>query len=141
RIVRTALDEDLGPQHLDVTSVATVPEDQTDTGDLVAREPGVVAGLAVAAAVFEACSGRPVMVYRAKDGERVARGDVVATVAGPTRGSPTCRCRSRSRAWRRRSRRSRRARRSCCATTCHPPRCGRWWRRSVDARSWRPPAA
>src|SRR5206468_3034485 len=79
------LDEDLGPQRLDVTSVATIPEDQTDTGDLVARAPGVVAGLAVAAAVFEACSGRPVMVFRAKDGERVARGDVLATVAGPTR--------------------------------------------------------
>jgi nicotinate-nucleotide pyrophosphorylase (carboxylating) len=86
RIVRTALDEDLGPRRLDVTSVATVPADQTDTGDLVARAPGVVAGLAVAAAVFEACTGSPEMVARTDDGARVARGEILATVTGPTRG-------------------------------------------------------
>ena len=49
RIVTTALDEDLGgPDGVDVTSVATIPDDQTDVGDLVARADGVVAGLAVA---------------------------------------------------------------------------------------------
>src|SRR5262245_25912380 len=56
RIVRTALTEDLGPAGVDVTSVATIPADQTDTGDLVARADGVVAGLAVARAVFEQAS-------------------------------------------------------------------------------------
>ena len=86
RIVRWALDEDLGPQRLDVTSVATIPADQTDVGDLVARADGVLAGLAVARAVFEAASGRTVAFEaKARDGERVARGQVLATVAGPTR--------------------------------------------------------
>ena len=33
--------------------MATIPAEQTDTADLVARADGVVAGLAVAAAVFE----------------------------------------------------------------------------------------
>jgi nicotinate-nucleotide pyrophosphorylase (carboxylating) len=87
RIVRTALAEDLGGPHgADVTSVATIPADQSDTGDLVARADGVVAGLAVAQAVFDEASGGAV-AYETKvvDGDRVVRGDVLATVAGPTR--------------------------------------------------------
>ncbi|MBY8873180.1 carboxylating nicotinate-nucleotide diphosphorylase [Micromonospora sp. PLK6-60] len=91
RVIEGALIEDLGPDFLDVTSVATIPTGQADTADLVARADGVVAGLAVAAAVFElvgAVTGaeRTVEVsVVAHDGQRVARGDVLATVAGPTR--------------------------------------------------------
>jgi len=85
RVVRTALDEDLGPSRLDVTSLATIPEDQLDTADVVARADGVVAGLAVAAAVFEAVNARTKWESRTSDGERVARGAVLATVIGPTR--------------------------------------------------------
>ncbi|MFI7432723.1 carboxylating nicotinate-nucleotide diphosphorylase [Micromonospora haikouensis] len=107
RVLVTAFAEDLGPDFLDVTSVATIPATQTDTADLVARADGVVAGLAVAAAAFElaaevtgfpagpgagpaagakAGGGRTVEVsVVAHDGQRVARGDVLATVAGPTR--------------------------------------------------------
>ncbi|RKF25871.1 carboxylating nicotinate-nucleotide diphosphorylase [Micromonospora globbae] len=91
RVIVSALTEDLGPDFLDVTSVATIPEGQTDTGDLVARADGVVAGLPVAAAVFELVGevtgvGRTVEVSPvAHDGQRVARGDVLATVTGPTR--------------------------------------------------------
>ncbi|RIV31705.1 carboxylating nicotinate-nucleotide diphosphorylase [Micromonospora radicis] len=91
RIVQNALVEDLGPELLDVTSVATIPAEQTDTADVVARADGVVAGLAVAAAAFElagalTAGGRTVEVsVVARDGARVARGDVLATVTGPTR--------------------------------------------------------
>jgi nicotinate-nucleotide pyrophosphorylase (carboxylating) len=85
-IVRRTLAEDLGPDGLDVTSVATIPSDQHDTADLVAREDGVVAGLAVARAVFDATSGGTASWSQAvADGDRVSRGDVLATVAGPTR--------------------------------------------------------
>ncbi|MEH0969774.1 carboxylating nicotinate-nucleotide diphosphorylase [Micromonospora sp. CPCC 205546] len=91
RVIEGALAEDLGPDLLDVTSVATIPAEQTDTADLVARADGVVAGLAVAAAVFELVgeatgADRTVEVsVVAHDGARVARGDVLATVTGPTR--------------------------------------------------------
>jgi nicotinate-nucleotide pyrophosphorylase (carboxylating) len=87
RIVAGALAEDLGgPDGVDVTSVATIPAEQTDTGDLVARADGVVAGLAVARAVFDESSRRTVTwSQKAHDGERVARGDLLATVSGPTR--------------------------------------------------------
>jgi nicotinate-nucleotide pyrophosphorylase (carboxylating) len=91
RVIVDALTEDLGLDFLDVTSVATIPFAQNDTGDLVAREDGVVAGLPVAAAVFELVgevtgTDRTVEVSLvAHDGQRVARGDVLATVTGPTR--------------------------------------------------------
>lgn len=90
RIVRAALDEDLGPDLLDVTSVATIPQGQVDSADLVARADGVVAGVPVAAAVFEAAAEvaaeRPVEVEtKVAEGARVARGTVLATVTGPTR--------------------------------------------------------
>ncbi|HKT02588.1 MAG TPA: carboxylating nicotinate-nucleotide diphosphorylase [Rugosimonospora sp.] len=85
-IVDRALAEDLGPDRIDVTSVATIPAGQTGVADIVARAAGVVAGLPVAAAVFEAVSaGTTSWVEVAKDGAQVARGDVLATVAGPTR--------------------------------------------------------
>ncbi|GAA1802981.1 carboxylating nicotinate-nucleotide diphosphorylase [Planosporangium flavigriseum] len=85
-IVRRALTEDLGPDGLDVTSVATIPADQADTAELIARADGVVAGLAVAAVVFdEASAGTVKVLIKEADGARVARGDVLATVAGPTR--------------------------------------------------------
>lgn len=86
RIVRNALDEDLGPDRLDVTSVATVPEDQFDTAELVARADGVVAGLPVAAAVFDVLSdGAAEFVTYVKEGTEVRRDDRLATVSGPTR--------------------------------------------------------
>jgi nicotinate-nucleotide pyrophosphorylase (carboxylating) len=70
-----------------VTSVATIPAGQTDVGDLVARADGVVAGLPVAAAVFDlaAPDGGADCTAKVRDGDRVRRGDLLATVDGPTR--------------------------------------------------------
>ena len=85
-LVERALAEDLGPDGLDVTSVATIPATQTDVGDLVARADGVVAGLTVAALVFEVASGgTAAWTAKIADGARVRRGDVLATVEGSTR--------------------------------------------------------
>ncbi|GLI03497.1 carboxylating nicotinate-nucleotide diphosphorylase [Phytohabitans aurantiacus] len=84
-IVRRALEEDLGPGGLDVTSIATIPEDQVGTAELVARADGVVAGLPVAAAVFELADPSTRCEALVPDGAWVARDDVLATVAGPTR--------------------------------------------------------
>ena len=70
----------------DVTSVATVPVDAEATGDLVARADGVVAGLAVAELVLRYVAGPALVVDRhVSDGDRVRRGDLLLTVAGPTR--------------------------------------------------------
>ena len=82
-IVERALIEDVGSG--DVTSIATIPAEQHDVADVVARADGVVAGLAVAGAVFHAAARHIDFEARVADGAAVSRGDVLATVAGPTR--------------------------------------------------------
>ncbi len=90
RLVTVALDEDLGPAHRDVTTLATIPADQVATAEVVARAAGVLAGVPVIAEVFAAVAeliGSPapqVELLRA-DGTAVQRGDVVARVTGPVR--------------------------------------------------------
>jgi nicotinate-nucleotide pyrophosphorylase (carboxylating) len=82
-----ALEEDLPGGSVDVTSVATIPAESRGSAVFAAREPGVVAGLGIAAAVFDHVIGADVDVSdRLADGTRVAVGDVVMRVAGPTRG-------------------------------------------------------
>jgi len=84
-----AIDEDLpeGPDDEDRTSAATIPAEARGVADLAAREPGVVAGLGVAALVFHYVMGDTVRITdRVLDGTRVAPGDVLMRVSGPTRG-------------------------------------------------------
>ena len=84
-VVQRALDEDLGAAG-DVTTLATIPASRLGAADLVPRQDGVIAGLDVAAYVFEAVGqGRVVVEFGSADGARVSAGEVVATVRGPVR--------------------------------------------------------
>ncbi len=81
-MVADAFDEDLPHGSLDVTSAA-IPSVQVGAGGLVAREPGVVAGLVVAELAFVYAMGESVEVTdRVPDGTRVEAGDTVLRVAG-----------------------------------------------------------
>jgi len=83
-LITRAVDEDLDGG-VDVTTVATVPAGQRAVLDLVARRPGVVAGVPVAAAVFSYVAGDDVSItVRATDGTAVRPGDVVLSVEGRT---------------------------------------------------------
>ena len=83
-VIRRAIDEDLDGG-VDVTTVATVPLEQRATLDLVARRPGIAAGIPVAAAVFSVMSGDAVTIrYGRSDGDMVQVGDVLISVTGPT---------------------------------------------------------
>jgi nicotinate-nucleotide pyrophosphorylase (carboxylating) len=83
-VIRRAIDEDLDGG-VDVTTVATVPLEQRATLDLVARRPGIAAGIPVAAAVFSVMSGDAVSIrYGKSDGDMVQVGDVLISVTGPT---------------------------------------------------------
>ena len=83
-LIRRAIDEDLDGG-VDVTTVATVPLEQRATLDLVARRPGIAAGIPVAAAVFSVMSGNAVTSrYGKSDGDMVQIGDVLISVTGPT---------------------------------------------------------
>ena len=86
RVVRQALAEDVGGDGEDLTSVATIPAGSRSLGDFVVRGAGVIAGLPVLAATLELGIGDDVEYQLiAQDGDLVARGMVVATVAGQTR--------------------------------------------------------
>jgi nicotinate-nucleotide pyrophosphorylase (carboxylating) len=84
-VIHRALDEDLafGP---DVTTHATVPDDSRATGDVVPRSAGVLAGVPVAAAVFDLVGGPAVeVVLHAADATPAEPGRAVLSVHGPTR--------------------------------------------------------
>src|SRR5690348_9195643 len=82
-VVGRALAEDLGAAG-DVTTTATIAASATASADLVPRQDGVVAGLPVAAYVFEAVGqGRLRVEFGSADGARVTAGEVLATVHGP----------------------------------------------------------
>ena len=85
-LIRRALEEDLDGG-VDVTTVATVPVGQRATLELRARQPGVLAGIPIAAAVFLTVAdmdGTAVAVSTEhSDGEQVAAGAVALSVAGP----------------------------------------------------------
>ena len=87
RVITRALEEDLryGP---DVTTLATVPADARTTASMVAREPGVIAGVDVALLAFDEVLGPDgyLVKHRVTDGTRLEPGGVVLTVEAPTQG-------------------------------------------------------
>jgi nicotinate-nucleotide pyrophosphorylase (carboxylating) len=85
QLVRMALLEDLGRAG-DLTSDAIVPADRHATTLLVARQPGVVAGLDLARLAFQLIDPAIEMRVERNDGATLAPGDVIAAISGPARG-------------------------------------------------------
>jgi nicotinate-nucleotide pyrophosphorylase (carboxylating) len=83
-IVGRALSEDLGAIG-DITSEACIPETAESDAVFVGRADGVVAGLEVAAYVFEALDPSLSFTPMLADGDQVASGDRIARVSGRTR--------------------------------------------------------
>ena len=84
RLIELALDEDLGRG--DVTSSVTLgTEGPRVTAEMNAREPIVVFGLDIAAAVFGLVDPEIDVELLVRDGARVDRGAVLLTVSGPAR--------------------------------------------------------
>ncbi|MGA5363637.1 carboxylating nicotinate-nucleotide diphosphorylase [Streptomyces purpurascens] len=84
-IANVAVQEDLA-HGVDVTTVATIPEDAVATADFTAREAGVVAGLRVAEAVLSVVCEEELAIERhAEDGDRVEAGQKLLSVSTRTR--------------------------------------------------------
>lgn len=84
-LLERALAEDLGTAG-DLTTDAIIPTDLRCTAAIVAREPGRVAGLEVAAAAFRLVDPAIDVGLAVADGADFAAGHVLARVAGPARG-------------------------------------------------------
>lgn len=82
-LIDRVLKEDIGTG--DVTTNSIVPPDYTTIGFIHAKEPGVVAGLPVAGAVFRRLSPHISFQIRVREGERVQAGQLLARVEGEAR--------------------------------------------------------
>lgn len=83
-IVRAALAEDLGRAG-DITSDAIIPAEARARGILAARQPGIVAGIEVAATAFRLLDPQTKVEVLRHDGDDVTAGAAIATVAGKAR--------------------------------------------------------
>jgi nicotinate-nucleotide pyrophosphorylase (carboxylating) len=84
-LVRATLLEDLGRAG-DLTTDSIVPADAVTRCALIARQPGVVAGLDFALMAFRLIDPRIDCMVERGDGTRLKPGDLIATISGPARG-------------------------------------------------------
>ncbi len=82
--IHAAITEDVGDG--DITALYFVPADSTARARIVAREPGVVSGMAVALRVFQEIEPRIEAKVLLNDGDAFEKGDVLLELSGPTRG-------------------------------------------------------
>ncbi len=83
-LVARALAEDLGGRG-DVTSQATIPAAAEARFELVARQAGVLSGVAPAAATFDQVDSRLALDWRLGEGDRLEPGDVIVCIEGSAR--------------------------------------------------------
>lgn len=83
RYIRMALEEDISYE--DVTTASVMPKYCAGTVDLICKQDGIIAGLDVFARVFTILDEKTETVFNCKDGDRVEKGQLLATVTGDIR--------------------------------------------------------
>ena len=83
-IVHLALKEDIG--NGDVTTLSTVPSENISSGKFIAKENLIVCGLPVIQYVYETIDSRIKINFLVNDGDSVSKGDIIATIEGPSQG-------------------------------------------------------
>lgn len=83
KLIDLALAEDRGPG--DWTTRWTVPARTKASAKIIAKQDGVIAGLALASACFLRLDPRVEFEASCSDGDRVKKGTIVATIQGPAR--------------------------------------------------------
>lgn len=84
RLIDLAMEEDIGSG--DITTHSLIAPGTPAKGTIVAKEPLVVAGLAVAEKVFQRLDPDIVFLPEVSDGDKVPRGDVVVRINGDLAG-------------------------------------------------------
>ena len=82
-LIRQALEED--GAEADVTTLSTVPIEEQTQANIITRQAGVIAGLAVAVATFRELDQRVSVETLLEDGAVVMHGQVLASISGPAR--------------------------------------------------------
>lgn len=81
RLVRSALAEDIGTG--DITTESIVPKNVMVEARFLSKEPGVIAGVPVAVAVFQALSTDVRFRVGIEDGRRARSGETILELSGP----------------------------------------------------------
>lgn len=81
-IIKTALTEDIN--YIDSTTDLLIPENDVSEAYFMAKASGVLAGTEVAARVFKLLDENIEIEFKAKDGDRVNNGDIIAEFRGNT---------------------------------------------------------
>lgn len=82
-VINTALEEDI--HYVDVTTDYLLPDGHTSEAYYIAKAEGVVCGLDIAKRVFELVGGGVTFHANMKDGDKVQKGDIIATMSGDTK--------------------------------------------------------
>jgi len=82
-LIHTAISEDLDGA-VDVTSVATITEEQSAIAEFWSRKPGVIAGIPIVCAVLEICGITDYEITK-NDGDVVPANTLLLTARGQTR--------------------------------------------------------
>jgi nicotinate-nucleotide pyrophosphorylase (carboxylating) len=82
-LIKGAIKEDIN--YIDVTTDYLIPEDSVSTAKWISKDEGVVAGLEIAARVFTLLDDTTKVTFYKKDGDTVAKGDIIAEITGKTR--------------------------------------------------------
>ena len=82
-LIEIALREDTGTG--DITTNALIPDSMVTTATMTAKADGVVAGIAVAEAVFRILSTQIEWSPRVQDGDTIRKGDLLVEMSGPFR--------------------------------------------------------
>ena len=80
-IIERALKEDIGKG--DITTKCLVPSVMRAKAIIIAKEGGVVAGVDIAKQVFSHLSRKIVFVKQKIDGQKIRKGDIIASLNGP----------------------------------------------------------
>ena len=83
-LIISALKEDVGTG--DITTNSCIPEENQSEANFIAKESGVICGITIAARVFYLVDKRIVFSPKLNDGDKVSKGDIIATATGPSRG-------------------------------------------------------
>ena len=83
QLIRMALEEDITSE--DVSTNAVMRSEIPGTVDLIAKENGIIAGLDVYARVFYLLDEKTKVDFQCKDGDKVKKGQLLATVTGDIR--------------------------------------------------------
>lgn len=83
KLIMQALEEDITSE--DISTNAVMPEYQKGQVDLICKQDGIVAGLNVFCRVFELLDDTVIFDMRAKDGDFVKSGELMAVITGDIR--------------------------------------------------------